>query len=179
MGRVAEVLCEQNQCLQEPELIDEINSNRFTSGWRARNYSEFWGRTLKEGVELRLGTLNPSQSVRSVNFFNFFTSAISTQIFWWLIVPSIASRFTKCIPCDGYTNRSPCHESSMPGLVGLVRFRTWTIKVGAAHPGRFLLHVSLQTDLLWWAREPIASSSARSIYSRATTEDKKGAVVAT
>lgn len=63
MGRVAEVLCEQNRCLQEPEIIDEINSNRFTSGWRARNYSEFWGRTLKEGVELRLGTLNPSRSV--------------------------------------------------------------------------------------------------------------------
>lgn len=176
MGRVAEVLCEQNRCLQEPELIDEINSNHFTSGWRARNYSEFWGRTLKEGVELRLGTLNPSRSVR--NFFNPFSSVISIQIFW-LIVPLIASRFTECIPCDGFTIRSPCHESLMPGLVGLVRFRTWTIKVGAAHPGRFLLHVSLLTDLLWWAREPIAFSSARNIYSHAITEGNKRAVVAT
>lgn len=31
--------------------------------WRARNYSEFWGKKLSEGVQLRLGTLNPSNSV--------------------------------------------------------------------------------------------------------------------
>ncbi|XP_017893645.1 tubulointerstitial nephritis antigen-like isoform X2 [Ceratina calcarata] len=72
VGRTAEVLCEQNRCLQEPDLINEINSNSWSSslgplGWRARNYSEFWGRTLKEGVQLRLGTLNPSRSVYKMN----------------------------------------------------------------------------------------------------------------
>ncbi|OAD57094.1 putative peptidase C1-like protein F26E4.3 [Eufriesea mexicana] len=70
LGRRAEVLCEQNRCLQEPDLINEINSNNRLSSltWRARNYSKFWGRTLNEGVQLRLGTLNPSRSVYRMNY---------------------------------------------------------------------------------------------------------------
>lgn len=69
VGRRAEVLCEQNRCLQEADLINEINSNSWSSAssWKARNYSEFSGRTLKEGVQLRLGTLNPSKSVYRMN----------------------------------------------------------------------------------------------------------------
>lgn len=43
--------------------MEEVNLQEFTLGWQAGNYSEFWGRTLRDGVELRLGTLNPSQSV--------------------------------------------------------------------------------------------------------------------
>ncbi|KOC68959.1 putative peptidase C1-like protein F26E4.3 [Habropoda laboriosa] len=63
-----QVLCERNRCLQEPKLIEEINWNSVSISWRARNYSEFSGRTLKEGVQLRLGTLNPSRmnSVRRI-----------------------------------------------------------------------------------------------------------------
>ncbi|KYN30198.1 putative peptidase C1-like protein F26E4.3 [Trachymyrmex cornetzi] len=63
LGKRAEVLCEENRCLIEPELMEELNLQGPTLGWQAGNYSEFWGRTLREGVELRLGTLNPSQSV--------------------------------------------------------------------------------------------------------------------
>lgn len=65
VGRRAEVLCEQNRCLQEQDLINEINSNNQLSPltWKARNYSTFWGRTLNDGIQLRLGTLNPSRSV--------------------------------------------------------------------------------------------------------------------
>lgn len=44
-------------------------------GWRARNYSDFQGRTLKEGVQLRLGTLNPSGSVRIKLFTHLFAYA--------------------------------------------------------------------------------------------------------
>ncbi|XP_025074129.1 uncharacterized peptidase C1-like protein F26E4.3 isoform X2 [Pogonomyrmex barbatus] len=67
VGNSAEVLCEENRCLIEPELTEEINLQEFTLGWQAGNYSEFWGRTLRDGVELRLGTLNPSQSVYKMN----------------------------------------------------------------------------------------------------------------
>ncbi|XP_076175124.1 putative peptidase C1-like protein F26E4.3 [Ptiloglossa arizonensis] len=67
MGRRAEVFCEENRCLQEQELIDEINMMNSLLGWRARSYSEFLGRTLKEGVQLRLGTLNPTRSVHKMN----------------------------------------------------------------------------------------------------------------
>lgn len=61
VGMRAEVVCEQNRCLQERDLIEEINLDSPMLGWRARNYSEFSGRTLNEGVKLRLGTLNPSR----------------------------------------------------------------------------------------------------------------------
>ncbi|XP_033327106.2 putative peptidase C1-like protein F26E4.3 isoform X1 [Megalopta genalis] len=63
VGSRAEVVCEQNRCLQERDLIEMINYETPVLGWRARNYSEFAGRTLREGMQLRLGTLNPSQSV--------------------------------------------------------------------------------------------------------------------
>ncbi|KZC09063.1 PREDICTED: uncharacterized peptidase C1-like protein F26E4.3 [Dufourea novaeangliae] len=67
VGRRAEVLCEVNRCLQEPDLIEEIKLESPRLGWRARNYTEFAGRTLKEGVQLRLGTLNPLRSVHKMN----------------------------------------------------------------------------------------------------------------
>ncbi|KAL0119706.1 hypothetical protein PUN28_007862 [Cardiocondyla obscurior] len=67
LGNRAEMLCEENRCLIEPELIEDVNMQEFTLGWRAGNYSDFWGRTLRDGVELRLGTLNPSQSVYKMN----------------------------------------------------------------------------------------------------------------
>lgn len=130
MGRDTEVFCEQHRCLQTPELIDEINSQDLS--WRARNYSEFWGRTLDEGVKLRLGTLNPSRSVRSVNFFDVYFSNFDSFRFecdqFEQIRSTVASighpRFTEWIPCNGFTIRSPYHESSTPGFVGLERSRT-------------------------------------------------------
>lgn len=61
----SEILCEENRCLMEQEVIDSINLQN--SGWVARNYSEFWGKTLNEGLKLRLGTLNPSKSVYRMN----------------------------------------------------------------------------------------------------------------
>lgn len=67
VGERAEVLCEDNRCLVEPELIDEVNLQSNYLGWRAENVSEFWGRSLEDGVLLRLGTLNPSKYVYKVN----------------------------------------------------------------------------------------------------------------
>lgn len=32
-------------------------------GWTATNYSDLWGRTLNEGIKLKLGTLDPAKSV--------------------------------------------------------------------------------------------------------------------
>lgn len=66
VGLRAEVVCEHNRCLQERDLIEKINLESPILGWRARNYSEFSGRTLDEGVKLLLGTLNPSRSVHKM-----------------------------------------------------------------------------------------------------------------
>ncbi|XP_046470868.1 uncharacterized peptidase C1-like protein F26E4.3 [Neodiprion pinetum] len=63
LGRKPEMLCETNRCLVEPEIIDAVNYESDRLGWRAENHSEFWGRTLAEGMKLRLGTLNPAEYV--------------------------------------------------------------------------------------------------------------------
>ncbi|GBN52663.1 Tubulointerstitial nephritis antigen-like [Araneus ventricosus] len=49
--------CEQNVCLIRPELISGINDAH--RGWRSSNYSLFWGKTLEEGIQYRLGTFKP------------------------------------------------------------------------------------------------------------------------
>lgn len=62
-GNKVELLCEQNECLVEPEIISRVNSGGHHFNWRASNYSIFWGRRLDEGISLRLGTLQPQKVV--------------------------------------------------------------------------------------------------------------------
>lgn len=45
-------------CLIDDSLVENVNSIANTLGWRAANYSEFWGRKYTEGLELRLGMHN-------------------------------------------------------------------------------------------------------------------------
>lgn len=143
--------------------------------WRARNYSEFWGKKLSEGVQLRLGTLNPSNSVSEYNIIIRFLRSFERACFQ----TDRKQRFTEWIRCGGYTIRNPCLENSTPGPVGGGRFRASTIKAGAAHLGRFLQHKSPRTDLPWWARAATASSSALNICSRATRKGNEVATAAT
>ncbi|XP_072266512.1 tubulointerstitial nephritis antigen [Pyxicephalus adspersus] len=58
-------ICTNHTCLVEPDLINLINTRNL--GWRAENYSQFWGMTLNEGFEYRLGTIPPSSSLLSMN----------------------------------------------------------------------------------------------------------------
>jgi hypothetical protein len=62
VGMSGDMLCEQHRCIIEPTITDAINSDP-SNGWTASNYSEFWGRTLEEGIKLRLGTLQPQRFV--------------------------------------------------------------------------------------------------------------------
>ncbi|XP_017550685.1 tubulointerstitial nephritis antigen-like [Pygocentrus nattereri] len=57
--------CEQHACLIEPDMIQAVNRGNY--GWRAANYSEFWGMTLDEGLRYRLGTQRPSRAIMSMN----------------------------------------------------------------------------------------------------------------
>ncbi|XP_068125015.1 tubulointerstitial nephritis antigen-like [Hyperolius riggenbachi] len=57
--------CEENPCLINPRIIDTVNQGSY--GWRAGNYSTFWGMTLDEGIQYRLGTTKPSSSVMNMN----------------------------------------------------------------------------------------------------------------
>lgn len=56
-GGKMELLCESNRCLIDAELIESINTDTRHLGFRAANYSIFWGRSLQEGLNYRLGTL--------------------------------------------------------------------------------------------------------------------------
>lgn len=47
------------------EWIDAVNRGNY--GWRASNYSQFWGMTLEEGIQYRLGTFKPPTSVMNMN----------------------------------------------------------------------------------------------------------------
>ncbi|XP_072404738.1 tubulointerstitial nephritis antigen-like [Chiloscyllium punctatum] len=60
--------CEQHVCLINQEMIDIINQGNY--GWRASNYSQFWGLTLDEGIRYRLGTRRPSSTVMNMNELN-------------------------------------------------------------------------------------------------------------
>ncbi|VDM41521.1 unnamed protein product [Toxocara canis] len=57
--------CDQLTCLIQEDLLKRINAGRYT--WTAKNYSNFWGRTLEDGVRYRLGTLFPEKSVQNMN----------------------------------------------------------------------------------------------------------------
>ncbi|XP_069127544.1 uncharacterized peptidase C1-like protein F26E4.3 isoform X3 [Argopecten irradians] len=56
--------CTKHVCLIQTKMIGEVNSHY--SGWRAGNYSAFWGLTLDEGVRYRLGTIPPDEAVRKM-----------------------------------------------------------------------------------------------------------------
>ncbi|CAG0881819.1 unnamed protein product [Darwinula stevensoni] len=62
--RRTELICEQEACLIQPDLIEQVN--RLELGWKASNYSDFWSKTLQEGLSLKLGTLEPERTVRNM-----------------------------------------------------------------------------------------------------------------
>ncbi|NXG55398.1 TINAG protein, partial [Hemiprocne comata] len=53
--------CSKEVCLVRQDLIQHINSGDY--GWKAENYSQFWGMTVEEGFKKRLGTFPPSHSL--------------------------------------------------------------------------------------------------------------------
>lgn len=46
------------------EISMQSVCNALSIRWSARNYSNFWGRTLEDGMRYRLGTLFPDKSVQ-------------------------------------------------------------------------------------------------------------------
>lgn len=60
------MVCEQDVCLIDNSLVQNVNSISNTLGWRAANYSEFWGHKYAEGIELRLGTKEPAHRVKAM-----------------------------------------------------------------------------------------------------------------
>lgn len=57
--------CEENPCLINPKIINAVNRGIY--GWTAGNYSHFWGLTLDQGIQYRLGTSRPSSTIMNMN----------------------------------------------------------------------------------------------------------------
>ncbi|XP_034250308.1 tubulointerstitial nephritis antigen-like [Thrips palmi] len=95
MADKAEMLCSEETCLIDTKVLEWVNRDQGRdadggkgagrgggggfggsegwptkgpprSRWTAYNYTQFWGRTLKDGISLRLGTLQPSEAVLSM-----------------------------------------------------------------------------------------------------------------
>ncbi|XP_044592872.1 tubulointerstitial nephritis antigen-like [Cotesia glomerata] len=66
LGKRADVLCEENRCLMEQDLLSTLYLETERLGWTATNYSELWGRTLEDGIQNKLGTLNPAKSIHNM-----------------------------------------------------------------------------------------------------------------
>lgn len=61
-----ELLCESNACLIDPSKTEELRrgSQNGDYTWSpASNYTEMWGRTLKDGFRKKLGTNRPERPV--------------------------------------------------------------------------------------------------------------------
>ncbi|NXB18945.1 TINAL protein, partial [Rhagologus leucostigma] len=71
--------CEDHACLMDGELIDAVNRGNY--GWRAANYSQFWGMTLEDGIRHRLGTFRPSPTVMNMN--EMHVAGDSAQMMPW------------------------------------------------------------------------------------------------
>lgn len=59
--------CEQDPCLSDDDLISSVNRESRSLGWKAYNYTEFYGRKLKDGLAYRLGTFEPRVRVKSMS----------------------------------------------------------------------------------------------------------------
>ena len=56
-----EVVCTTNRCMVEEEEIKEIEESSFHT-WKPTKFSEFWGKTLEEGINGKLGAKKPKIS---------------------------------------------------------------------------------------------------------------------
>ena len=64
-----EWMCETEKCLVDEELLDNLLQSQNYLSWTPMNYSQFWGRTLDEGRNGKLGTEAPM--VRICDFGDF------------------------------------------------------------------------------------------------------------
>ena len=56
------VECSSNVCMIDENIVERINRDT-DSTWRAANYSQFWGKTLEDGIQGRLGARWPDYPV--------------------------------------------------------------------------------------------------------------------
>lgn len=61
--------CEAKTCLMDDDIVRNVNQRRLS--WRAANYSEFYGRTLEDGLIYKLGTLPLSAETKHMGAIRY------------------------------------------------------------------------------------------------------------
>ena len=61
-------MCATEKCLVDQNLLDELVQSQNDLDWMAGNYSQFWGRTLKEGQQGKLGTEFSPMQMAAIRF---------------------------------------------------------------------------------------------------------------
>ncbi|XP_029709832.2 uncharacterized peptidase C1-like protein F26E4.3 [Aedes albopictus] len=59
--------CTDDVCLVDNELLKQLGHLERSVGWKATNYSEWWGHKYDEGKVMRLGTFYPKIKVKSMS----------------------------------------------------------------------------------------------------------------
>jgi len=112
--------CEQDTCLIDNSIVQNVNSISDQLGWRAANYSEFWGRKYAEGLELRLGTKEPTYKVKTM-------SKISNK------PESLPLSFNAMHEQKWGTSLTPIHDQGWCGS-------SWAISTASVASDRFGIH---------------------------------------
>lgn len=85
-GHGSRLECETDACLVDDQVIDGINRDASRLGWKAANYSEFYGRKLSEGLRYRLGTFEPRLPVKRMTKISpgsdYFPKHFNSLIEW-------------------------------------------------------------------------------------------------
>ncbi|XP_046385050.1 tubulointerstitial nephritis antigen-like [Ischnura elegans] len=101
-GAAPSASCTRNKCLLDPALSSALRREP-ALGWTAvevpmggggGDYSEFWGRSLADGIKLRLGTLEPDLSVQGMQKVQFYVNESVPETFdarrtWNVISPPL------------------------------------------------------------------------------------------
>uniref|UniRef100_A0A146LQ57 Putative peptidase C1-like protein F26E4.3 n=1 Tax=Lygus hesperus TaxID=30085 RepID=A0A146LQ57_LYGHE len=66
MSNQMEVMCTNHECLVDDRLIEEINRNERSRGWRAGRVDSFMGRKLQEGYDKKTGTFFARKQVMNM-----------------------------------------------------------------------------------------------------------------
>lgn len=77
-------LCDKEVCLVREAIINRVNNANF--GWKASNYSKFWGMALKEGRQYRLGTNKPDNHVLNMtpiaSNYDHYSNNFDARVKW-------------------------------------------------------------------------------------------------
>lgn len=60
------VTCTKDVCLVDDDLLRQLHHLERSVGWKATNYTEWWGRKYDEAKKLRLGTFYPKVPVKGM-----------------------------------------------------------------------------------------------------------------